>query len=68
MSRQPIRVGQKWRSKDPRDDGRIATVIAIDLAVSLNEDGGYVTIQRLRKSEIRANNLRRMYELVEDAR
>ena len=60
----PIRVGQKWRSRDPRDDGLIATVIHVDHRSSVGGNG-IVTIQRFRKSEIRANNLRRMYQLVE---
>lgn len=65
MSKQTIRIGQKWRSKDPRDDGRIATVIHVDHRSSVGGNG-IVTIQRLRKSEIRADNLRKTYELMEE--
>lgn len=59
-----IRVGQVWESRDPRDDGMQVTVLSIDGDVTWGN--GFVTVQRLRKSDMRASTLRRYYRLVKD--
>ena len=49
-------VGQFWRSRDPRDHGLIATVLWVA--------GGYVGVQRFRKSTVRLDRFHRDYELL----
>lgn len=51
-----IKVGQRWRSKDRRDNGRTVTVERV------NETFAYV--RSVSRSRIRVENLRRLYELV----
>jgi hypothetical protein len=47
-------AGQKWRSRDPRDNGLVVTVL--DVA------NGYVRIQRFRKTTVGLRRFRRDYE------
>lgn len=52
-------AGQRWRSLDPRDDGLIVTVLGT------SGPGGFVTIQRFRKSRVRYERFVKAYRLVE---
>lgn len=47
--------GEVWRSRDPRDDGLLVTVI--DVA------NGFVRIQRFRKTTVSLRRFHREYEL-----
>lgn len=47
--------GQVWRSRDPRDDGLLVTVV--DVA------NGFVRIQRFRKTTVSLRRFHRDYEL-----
>ena len=51
--------GQRWRSLDKRDNGLLVTVL------STSGPGGFVTIQRFRKSKVRYERFQREYRLVE---
>jgi hypothetical protein len=48
-------VGEKFRSRDRRDEGLVVTVLAVDL------DAGFVTIQRFRKTRVAIHRFRRDY-------
>ena len=63
MSETPIQVGQKWVSRDKRDDGMEAEIIACDPSVNEPGNNGFVTIKRFRKSQVRVSTLRSRYRL-----
>lgn len=48
--------GQRWRSRDPRDNGLEVTVLSVGYR--------YVTIQRFRKSRVRRDRFQKNYERV----
>lgn len=50
-------VEQRWRSKDPRDSGRVVTVIEVSST--------WVTVRWVRRSNIRRASFAKRYELVE---
>lgn len=52
-------TGQRWKSLDPRDEGLTATVL------STSGPGGFVTIQRFRRTRVRFERFVKAYELVE---
>jgi hypothetical protein len=54
-----IEVGQVWRSRDKRDNGRTVTVEEWD-----GVRYGFVTVRSVRRSQIRALNFVRQYDLV----
>jgi hypothetical protein len=54
-----IAVGQVWRSRDKRDNGRTVTVEEWD-----GVRYGFVTVRSVRKSRIRALNLIKQYDLL----
>ena len=54
-----ILPGQRWRSRDPRDEGLVVTVL------SYSGPGGYVRIQRYNKTRVKTERFRKTYELVE---
>ncbi len=62
MSEQRIEVGQRWVPRDRRDPA-VATVI--ECPPNVNEPGhnDFVTVQRFRKSTLRAHTLRTRYRL-----
>lgn len=57
-----IEVGQRWRSKDPRDHGRIVTVESIDPGVNQPGNNGFVVVRSVRRSTMRARTLHTRYE------
>jgi hypothetical protein len=62
-SREEIKVGQVWESRDSRERGLRATVLDIDAGVN-TYGNGFVTVQRFRKSRMRASTLRSRYSLI----
>lgn len=50
----------RWRSRDPRDKGLIATVI------SHSGEGGFITIRRFRTTRVRWDRFFRDYEPVDE--
>ena len=63
---QRIEVGQRWRSRDRRDNGRTVTIEQVDESVNQPGNNGFVVVRRVRKSTLRANTLHRRYELVSE--
>jgi hypothetical protein len=57
-----IEVGQKWRSRDRRDNGRTVVVEEWD-----GIRYGFVVVRSVRRSRIRALNFVRQYDLVDHA-
>lgn len=58
-----IEPGQKWRSKDKRERGRIVTV-----EQGTTDPAGFVVVRSARLSTLRARTLIQRYELVKDDR
>lgn len=54
-----IQIGQTWRSRDKRDNGRTVVVVEWD-----HLRYGFVTVRSVRKSRIRTLNFVRQYDLV----
>ena len=57
-----IREGQRWRSRDKRDNGKIVTVIRI--CGDTVHANGHVVVQGFVRSTMRASTLRGRYRLV----
>ena len=60
---QRIEVGQRWRSKDPRDYNRTVTVEQVDPGVNEPGNNGFVVVRFARRSTMRAHTLHTRYEL-----
>lgn len=56
-----VKVGQVWRSKDKRDNGRLVTVLATD-----ESSWGFVTVKSVRRSTLRIRTLLSTYTLHKD--
>lgn len=56
LRRQPPVVGDRWRSRDRRDDGLIVRVLSVD--------DRFVYIKRFRKSRVRLDRWHSEYEFV----
>lgn len=61
---QRIEVGQRWRSKDKRDNGRTVVVEGFDPEVNRPGNNGFVAVRAARRSTMRAYTLHTRYELV----
>lgn len=57
-----IEVGQRWRSRDPRET-RTVEVVEVNASVVTGANG-YVTVRSVRKSRLRASTLRSRYDLI----
>lgn len=61
---QRIEVGQQWRSRDKRERSRVVTVVEHDDGVNEPGSNGFVVVQRVRRSRMRAQTLHQRYRLV----
>ena len=65
MSETGIEVGQRWRSRDKRDNGRTVEVVEVDQRIGIPVAELFVTTSRGgRRSRMRVRTLRTRYELV----
>lgn len=65
---QDIAVGQRWRSRDRRDNGKIVTVEEVDERINEPGNNMFVHVRSVMRTRMRASTLRTRYELVSGPR
>jgi hypothetical protein len=61
--RRDVVPGSVWRSRDPRDNGRLVTVESVDAGVQ-QFGNGYVHVRSVRRSSMRFRTLLDRYDVV----
>lgn len=61
--RDQIKAGSVWRSRDPRDNGRLVTVVK----EPSTHGNDFVTVRSARRSRLRVVTLLERYNLVKEA-